>query len=164
MELMSNRAVRIIMIIYYISFVVLFGATFATYKSTSTELQFAILQDGADGDEVLCFPNTTNTSMPCKPSSGITVNQAKLLANTVIVSDGLNLTNWVGETALPGTLSFEAHNISGGAFLVDNSTLSYDSNPELHYAWSDIRGAFWVGSNGDQDKLAKTFKSVIIDL
>eukprot|EP00978_Attheya_sp_CCMP212_P004003 scaffold8538_cov54-Attheya_sp.AAC.1 len=174
MELLSNRAVRIIMISYYIFFLVLFGASFLTYQYTSSVQQFAILQtvdvdqDGTTGDELLCFPqpNINNTETPCVANSVITVNQAELLANTVVVSDGLNLTNWVGEAALPGTPPFQAHSITAGAFLVDDSILSYDCNPELHYAWSDIRGAFWVGHNGNrrEGKRAKSFRSVFIDL
>ena len=165
LERLSNRTVTGIMLMYYFVFLALFvyGLIFV-FRETEQTYQMAIVPSGSNsGDDYICFPRanvnassslaaTEEESLPCEPSPSITINQANLLANTVVVSDGLDVSNWRGNGALPGTPPFEAQNITTlSSFIIDGEALDYEANPELHTQWQNISAAIWLGVSGSNE-------------
>eukprot|EP00957_Ditylum_brightwellii_P056007 4244459-Ditylum_brightwellii.AAC.1 len=75
----------------------------------------ALRPENARGDEKLCYYDCdgkcSHTPADYKPRNSATVDQADLLVNTVIVSDGINASDWTGNGAKPGSPPFSAHDI-----------------------------------------------------
>lgn len=151
-EILSNRTIKAVMIVYYIIFVLLLVYGLSEYRDTHVDVPLSIAPRGSDaaGNEsaLLCLPNPEDGTCEPDPSlAPITLAESNLLSNTMLVSEGLNISNWIGDRAKPGTPPFSAHNKSTGAFLLDSSGLEYSANPDLHDVWEDLSGAFWFGSS-----------------
>lgn len=165
-ERLSNRTVLGIMTAYYITFclIIVYGVV-SIYKDDQRTTPMAIVpgitstrtNSSITGGETkyTCFPhpqvNGAGDAVPpmngtCVPNTAVTVEQAILLANTVVVSDGIAVSDWRGNGALPGSPPFFAQNIMpASSFIIDGSALDYDANPELHTNWDQITAAIWYG-------------------
>lgn len=183
LERLSNRTVLAIMTVYYSTFCVLivYSLVFVYNESERTD-QVAIVPGltnssaggGYNETEYICFPRpqvndtaekpvpspevdvTKPTNGTCVANTAITVGEAVLLANTVVVSEGIEVSDWRGNGALPGTLPFFAQSVTPpSSFIVDASVLDYDANPELHANWEDISAAIWYGYSPDSKQVTQ---------
>ena len=165
LERLSNRTVLGIMTAYYITFCLLIVYwVVSIYKDDQRTTPMSIVpgitstNSSITGGEAkyTCFPhpqvNGTEDAAPlimndtCVPNTAVTVEQAVLLANTVVVSNGIAVSDWRGNGALPGSPPFFAQNITpASSFIIDGSALDYDANPELHTNWDRITAAIWYG-------------------
>ena len=67
---------------------------------------------------------TQPTNGTCVPNTAVTVGEAVLLANTAVVSEGIEVSDWRGNGALPGTPPFFAQSITPpSSFIIDASAL-----------------------------------------
>jgi len=155
-EVLSNRTIKAVIVTYYVIFAALLAYDLSEYRDTHSRIALSIVPpppevaalNGNESDPLLCVPNYETLTCDQNPSSApIKSSEASLLSNTILVSDGLNVSDWVGDRAKPGTPPFNAHAKSSGAFLMNSSVLDYGANPDLHDVWSDLSGSIWLGSS-----------------
>jgi len=149
LEVVGDLQLRLVLATIYIVFITVVALeNTLEFRNVHYSYPVALRPQSARGDEKLCYYDCdgkcSHTPADYKPRNSATVDQADLLVNTVIVSDGINASDWTGNGAKPGSPSFSAHDISQ-TFMNFPSSLNYDANPMMHSFWDDIVAVGWVG-------------------
>mmetsp|Transcript_28698 Transcript_28698/g.38216 ORF Transcript_28698/g.38216 Transcript_28698/m.38216 type:complete len:1162 (-) Transcript_28698:520-4005(-) len=123
-----------------VSYITLEYVLWFMQKTISGEIP--IFRENATADDIVCYPNKADATCKELPEVNISVAQASLLANTVVVSEGINATDWQDNGAKPGTPPFFANSLVG-SFVVDPSVLEYSANSELQPVWNELNAVIW---------------------
>lgn len=165
-ETVRNRVVRGAIFAIYASVIaaIVCEEVFA-FASPSEAFPFAILPAGYSDDDPVCIPKGNGSCEAAVPK--ILSAEAISLVNTAVVSDGLDIENWVGAGAKLGTppfSSFTHGNVTLGDILVNSSVLAYDSNPRLHDVWDTITAVAWIGFKGTfESELGFFFQGILFN-
>jgi len=149
LEVVSDLQFRLVLATIYIFFITVVALeNTLEFQNLHNFYPVAVRPENARGDEKLCYYDCdgkcSHTPADYTSLNFATVKQADLLVNTVIVSDGINASDWTGNGAKPGSPPFSAHDISQ-TFMNFPSSLNYDANPTLHSFWDDIVAVGWIG-------------------
>jgi len=138
LELVENRTMNIAIFIINVTFCALLDILINDdFNTDAISFTIPILNGSASIPNAVFYSNGTPWN----------ADQTNLVANTILVSDGLNLSDWLGNEALPSAPPFNSFAASEcyGAFMIPRSVLNYHANPQLHDAWNDTTAAVWIG-------------------
>jgi len=143
LEVVRDGKLGFAILIIYASLIASIVLEYTFFNDNFTEqIPIAVLTNAPTGSRTICH---TQPDGSCKPFSALTVDQAVLLSNTIVVSDGINATDWDGDGARPDSPPFTATDISNVSFIADSSVLVKSANPDLLPFWDDIVAVLWLG-------------------